>query len=472
MIKPTVGLFAFSESLVREDVYRKRRPIAERETKRFVEVLEKDVNILWPRSREIRSKAQALQSIYELHAAGIDAAILYVPIFVAPALVAHTANLLRVPFALACNEAEDSLSQLVFLAAGGAIDQIGLKYLRVPGDAVEKSNYAILMNFLRAAAAKHRLKGQTYGSIGGRSLGISTGTADTALVERIFNVDTEHIDQLEVVQRAEAIEQEKVQRYMDWLKDNLAAIEFNNSNFTKKHLEKQIRSYLATKEIVESFELDFAGIKCQPELSNGYCLQCINVALCNNNIDADGPKEPIALSCEADSDGALTMQILKLLTGGKPTSLNDIAWISNREMTLANCGSMAFYFGALSKDYHENMAAIKLVPHTFGKAGGASIQFTVPEGNSMTFARLFRQRTEYTLGVLTGKTVIKDRKQQSATIQVRPLIFANININKRAFLETFGANHIHAVEGNIKSELKALSDMLNINYIDYDVASD
>ena len=143
MIKPTVGLIVFSESLVREDVYRKRRPIAERETKRFVEALEKDVNILWPRSREIRSKAQALQSIYELHAAGIDAAILYVPIFVAPALVAHTANLLRVPFALACNEAEDSLSQLVFLAAGGAIEQIGLKYLRVPGDAVEKSNYNI-----------------------------------------------------------------------------------------------------------------------------------------------------------------------------------------------------------------------------------------------------------------------------------------------------------------------------------------
>ena len=34
----------------------------------------------------------------------------------------------------------------------------------------------------------------------------------------------------------------------------------------------------------------------------------------NDPYDWNGPKEPTVMACEADSDAALTMQILKLLT--------------------------------------------------------------------------------------------------------------------------------------------------------------
>ncbi|RKX36203.1 MAG: hypothetical protein DRP71_00630 [Verrucomicrobia bacterium] len=469
MIRPKIGVLVFSESLVREDVYKKRKPISDREVKRFVTSLETDVDIVWPEAREIRSKKQAVQSAREIGAAQVDAVVLYVPIFVAPALVAHTANLLHVPIALACNEAEDSLSQLVFLAAAGALDQIGLRYLRVPGDAVEKTNRDILVSFLRAAAAKQRLRGQTYGCIGGRSLGISTGTADVALWESIFAVDIEHVDQFEIAYRAERLDEETVKKHVDWLMERTGTVDFNESNFTPPHLEKQVRSYIATRDICEHYELDFAGVKCQPEMSNGYCLQCINVAISNDPFDADGDKEPVPTSCEADADGALTMQILKLLSGGRPTSLNDIAWMTAREMTLANCGSMAFYFAGLSPDLKKNLKEVSLVPHSFGEAGGASTQFTVPAGNKMTFARLFRTKSQYTLGVLTGNTVEKDRAKQSPTIQVRPLIFVDMNIDKEQFLSSFGSNHIHAVEGDLKSELKAFAELLEIEFIDYDL---
>ena len=37
MIKPRAGLLAFNESLVREDVYKKRKPIADREVQRFLQ---------------------------------------------------------------------------------------------------------------------------------------------------------------------------------------------------------------------------------------------------------------------------------------------------------------------------------------------------------------------------------------------------------------------------------------------------
>lgn len=467
MTKPRAGVLVFGESLVREDVYRKRKPIAEREVRRFISSLEDKVVILRPHADEVRTKHQALQAVQELETERVDAVVLYLPVFVAPALVAHTASLLKIPVALACNEAADSLSQLAFLAVGGALDQIGLDYLRVPGEATEKSNQEVLLTFLAAAAVKNRLRGQTFGCLGGRSLGISTGTADPSIWEGHFGVDIEHVDQFEVVQRAEKQRSEAVAKHVRWLEDQSASVAFGH-NFTAGHLEKQVRCYLATREIVRDYELDFLGIKCQPELSNHYCLQCVNVALCNDPYDAEGSKEPLVCSCEADADGALTMQVLKLISGGFPTNLNDIAWMSAKEMTLANCGSMASYFAGFSFQSEQNMANLHLVAHSFGEAGGACTMFTVPGGRFMTFARLFRRRSQYTLGVLTGTTVEKARERQSPTIGTRPLIFLEMNVEKDRFLRTFGSNHIHGVEGDFKKELESFASLMSIDFIDYD----
>jgi L-fucose isomerase len=468
MICPKVGLLVFSESLAREDVYRKRKPIADREVQRFVSALGNEVELVWPSVREIRSKRQAMTAVRELEAAAVDAVVLYVAIFVSPAVVAHTANLLRVPCVLACNEAEDSISQLAFLASSGAIQQIGTPCCRIAGDAAEPVHRSRLLHFLRAAAAMQQLRGQTFGCIGGRSLGISTGTADLSLWERIFNVDIEHVDQHELYDRAQHIDPNIVDRHVQWLKEK-AVVQFNESTFTKTHLEKQIRSYLALKDIVAAYEMDFVGVKCQTEMSNRYCLQCVNVALCNDPYDADGAKEPVCCSCEADSDGALTMQILKLLSGGKPTSLNDLVQITDTSMVLANCGAMASYFTQLSENADDNLGALTVGPHNFGEAGGGSTQFVVPAGIEMTFARLFHQKDGYSLGVMTGTTEAKTVAEDSA-LRVRPLIFARIDIDKIRFLETFGSNHLLAVEGHLKDELSMLADLLEIKYIDYDHA--
>ena len=469
MIRPRAGLLIFHESRAREDVYQKRKPIADREIARFIASLEDEVDLICPDEREIRGKRSGLQAARELQAAHVDAVILYIPIFVAPAVVAHTANLLNVPIVLACNEAEDSLSQLAFLAAGGAMDQLALPYLRLPGDAVDDENHATLLCFLRAAAARERLRGQTYGCIGGRSLGISSGRSDLVLWENIFGVDIEHIDQFEIVRRAEAIDEDVLQKHLAWLRAKAGRVACNESNFTPVHLEKQVRSYLATRQICVHYELDFIGIKCQPEMSNGYCLQCVNVSLCNDPYDADGPRETIPCACEADSDGALTMQILKLISGGKPTSLNDIAWLSETEMTLANCGAMATCFADPSLEEDKSLKRVELVPHSFGEAGGASVQFTVPRDQKMTFARLYRQGGRYELAVLTGTTVEKDRGLQSATIRVRPLIFLEMNIDKQRFLQSFGSNHIHAVRGDLKQELAMFARLCDIGFVDHDL---
>ena len=83
----------------------------------------------------------------------------------------------------------------------------------------------------------------------------------------------------------------------------------------KTSLRFQIKCYIALKEIIAERRFDFVGVKCHYDLSEYYVTQCLAAALCNDPYDWDGPKEPVVFSCEADSDGALTMQVLKLVSG-------------------------------------------------------------------------------------------------------------------------------------------------------------
>jgi len=470
MLRPRVALFNYLEGHQREDVYRKRWPIAKREIDRLTRLLTPDVELLQMPKAEVRSKADLLANIAALGGMTADAVLLHVPIFTAPAMVAHTASLLDRPMALVGNESLDSLSLLALLASAGAIDQIGIPYKRIPGDLADEDNKVELVAYLRAATAASRIKGMTFGALGGRSLGISTGTADPALWERTFGVDIEHVDQYEIVRRAEKIDEEELVKYRTWLTLNLAGIDFNDRLFTPAQLDRQIRSYVATKAIVRDYELDFVGVKCQPEMSNGYALQCLSVSLLNDPYDADGPKQPVACSCEADHDGALTMQVLKLLSGGEPTSLNDIASVSQNDMILANCGAMATWFAGQSNDPAENLGRVRMVPHSFGEAGGGAMQFVCCDG-PVTLARLCRKGDRYWMGVVTGESEHRDRNEVSESLAPRPLLLARIRIDKRSFLGSFRSNHILAVRGNYARELAEFCKLLGIEYQTFDTAA-
>ena len=93
-----VALLIFSESRTREDVYKVRKPLQDKETDRFIKALEGDIEFFIPSCKEIRGKADSRVAARECQGADVSAVILYIPIFINPALVAHTATLSGVPF--------------------------------------------------------------------------------------------------------------------------------------------------------------------------------------------------------------------------------------------------------------------------------------------------------------------------------------------------------------------------------------
>ncbi len=453
------GLLVFSETKNREDVYKQRKPIQDREVNRFIKELKKDIEFIIP--NEIRSKSDVKKAIIELNKSDITAIIFYLPIFISASLVVVARKLSKLPIIIIGNNTEGTLSRLSLLASGGALDQAGLSNKRIVGDISEEATKQELLRYLKVIETANKLNGSTLGCIGGRSLGINSNTADLSQWIQLFGVDIEHIDQYEIVSRANNISNiELIKNYKKWIKDKYGKVCYQKGRFEEEHLEKMIRSYLATKSIIQDYELDFLAIKCQPELSNRYVVQCLNVQILNDPYDAEGTKEPIACSCEADNDGALTMQILKLITGGQPVALQDIVLVEDRKMVLANCGATASYFAGLSDIPEKNLKSVYLQPHGFGAAGGAATQFVIAPA-LFTYARLFRKEREYKMVIMRGETITKSIEELDT---FKPTSFVEININSHDFLRYFGSNHIHCVRGDYVKDLIEFCNYMNIDY--------
>lgn len=458
MMKPRIGICVFVESTLREEVYRARNPIAEEEVRKVVSSLKPYVDIAYQTPKGIRCKRDVFEAIEGLRAAKVDCSLFMVPIWTTPAHVVTAAQLLGSPVLLLGNDRKDSISQTGLLAAGGALHQAGITHKRIVGNIDDKEVLDRLLSCLRTISTVSRLRGQTYGCIGGRSLGIVTGSADESQWQRMFGVDIEHVDQSVLMREAEAIDSKLVNQFVEWVRGAFGSVEIEPT-----YLHRQVRSYLATRKLIKELDLDFVGIKCQTDLSDWYCLQCLNVSLLGDTYDAMGPKTPTVCSCEADCDGALTMQILTLLSGGKPSALMDIRAVTSEGLELANCGAAPTWFACRADDSASNAQAVKLTSHVFGKAGGASLDFIFGCGE-VTLARLCRHAGTYWMSIVPGK--ISDGLDSSA-LQVGgpfPRAFVETKLDREAFIETFGSNHIHVAPGNLVQELQMFCDFVGMSY--------
>ncbi|MEA4934223.1 MAG: hypothetical protein VB071_11705, partial [Lawsonibacter sp.] len=283
---------------------------------------------------------------------------------------------------------------------------------------------------------------------------------------KLFGVDIEQIDQLQIVTEAEKIPADEAARYAAWVKANYGKLQYEEGKFSETHLDKMVRSYLAVKRLTARYGLDFTGIKCQPEMSNGYVLQCLTVQLLNDPYDADGTKNPFVCSCEADCDGALTMQMLHLLSGGKPTALQDIYYYDAGKLVLANCGASASWFAKHAADPDENLREVHLIPHGFGEAGGAATQFTFAPGE-YTYARLFRKDGVYKLAICRATADLLSRSELAGYCWYRPTAVVR-GVDAEIFSHLYGCNHLHCVAGDYTAELAELAGLYGIECIRLD----
>jgi L-fucose isomerase len=402
----------------------------------------------------------------ELEAAGTDLTVLHYCVWAFPHFTMLAAGALSGPLVLVANLDPVQPGMVGMLAAGGALDQIGRAHTRLWGDPSDDGLIAAIGVRARAAAAVAKLRGSTFGRIGGRPMGMNTAVANTDQWQRQFGVDVEEIDQWEIVRRAEAADPAEKRRAREWLERH-ATVRYDGVKLTPELLDRQIGSYLAMRELIAEWHLDFTGIKGQPELTQHFATMDVAEAFLNDPYDWNGPKETHVCATEADMDGALTMQLLKHLAG-TPVLFADVRhYHADRDIwDLCNSGQHATWFAARSDDPAENLARVTLYPEVFFfPAGGASVHHVAAPGR-MTLARLTRLDGAYRLQLMLGEFENYDEETTSAleaqSTPEWPHAFARLDAPAETFLSRFGANHIHAVPGDHRAELRAACELLGV----------
>lgn len=461
---PRTAVITFEDS--RERVYLKRHALVEEELGKILRSLEGAAEVTFLAS--VRNVYDIDAVVDEPGLSRAESVVLHVPTWILPNVVVMTANRVGRPLIVVTNLRSDSAGIVGMLASAGGLDQAGLFHRRVIGDGADEKVAAKMLSYMRAASVKARLWGSTFGLIGGRSLGMYTATADASYWQKAFGVDTEHVDQLEIVRRAEAADAAKVAFHLKWLLDRVGHVEYEEGRFTLAHLERQIRVYLAAKDVIGEKKMDFAGLKCQTELSDGYVLGCVAAALLNDPYDAEGPKAPVPVSCEADCDGALTMMLLNLLSGGEPTALMDVKILEPEAglFAFSNCGGMATWFATRAFSPEANLAAVHLRSHIFGEAGGAATQYVAAPG-PVTLARLCRKSGRYWMAAFRGEVIKRPREELKKVVWPWPHMFVSTGIDLDQFLGSFGSNHMHVATGDRMAELLETCALLGVDFRAY-----
>lgn len=413
---------------------------------------------------DIESQAAALR------AAGAEVLVAHTPCWTAPNLVLHGVQAVGLPTALLSNKSAATHGTVGMLGAGGALDQVGYRHFRVREDFDSPALPGKLLPFFRAAAAVKRLRGSVFGMFGGRSLGIDTGSFDPMQWRALFGVDAEHIDQLEIIRRADRMAAEEAAPMTEWLDRETKSVAYNDTGLSREKLNYQSRCYLATKQIIAEKGLDFVAVKCMPDLTNNHVAQCLSAAFLPSPYDASGAKEPVAMACEADADGALTMEVLKLVSGGTPPFFGDLSYLneSTRTLYLPNCGAVCSWYAARSYVPEENLQRIELRP-AIRPAGGAITYFKAAPG-PMTLARLFRRAGKYYMAIIPGETVEPTEEEYAAFVAARgthqlPTAFVKVTADFDRILAEYGANHISGVAGSYAAELEQFCQLLDITPI-------
>jgi len=464
-VKNRVGLLTLSDA--RSKVHNSLLTVVEDYNDRLVSALEAtgEVEVV-PGSAPVNSPDAARQEATRLLYAGVTGTIFHQPIFGFPSYGVIVAQILPPPFLILAPRDPDYPSFNGLIALGAAFAQLEIPHARVWGDIQDEGTLLQVLRFIRAVSAVRRLRGQVYGMLGGRSLGLYGNAPAPNLWIRKFGVDVDHADEFEIVRRAKSVTPEQVKAGVKWLAAQTSGIHYDERQLTVSKFEHQVRAYLATKEIITDYGWDFLGVKCHFEMSEYFVTQCLTASLLNDPYDWDGPKEPTVISCEADSDGALTMQIMKLLTG-HPVSLNDIRFFDKDTglWVLVNCGASPTWFAARSDDPAENLGKTALVPTiTKYAGGGAHVCFQFREG-PVTLARLQRSGDDYQLVVLNGQIEEKPLNNVRGEVENWPVAYVRLNVSDDTLVQKLNANHLHMVTGDLIEELELVAKFLGIEVV-------
>ena len=197
-----------------------------------------------------------------------------------------------------------------------------------------------LLQFARAGLAVARMRGKSYLSLGGTSMGIAGSTVDHSFFESYLGMRVEPVDMTELIRRIDEgiYDQEEFKRAYAWAKDNLKeGRDYNppENQRSRKQMEEEwatsIKMAMITRDMMVGNprldELGFgeealgrnaiaAGFQGQRQWTDHFPNGDFMETILNTTFDWNGIRQPYMLATENDSLNGVTMLFGHLLTGG------------------------------------------------------------------------------------------------------------------------------------------------------------
>jgi len=460
-----VGVLTFSEGP--EALYRALAATCLASQDRLVKALEGEGYQVLSAGEVVWARQGAVQGARRLTEAGCQVTVFNFPGVASCQLPVLAAGFAPKPILLFSSAGARHPGLPSLLACAGSLSRIGVRHARAWGDIVDPQVRRRVRSFLDAGICANTLRGQTLGLFGGKGTGTLAPAADADQWLREFGVRIEQAEQLEVVRRAGEVPAGQVEEALAWWRENAGQIHYDETQLTEEILKRQLACYLTMKGMCAERGFDFCAIGRPPEATENWCATELAATLLNDAYDHEGAKELVACATDADEDGALTMQIFKLLAG-KPVLCTEIRhW--NAELgifDLCSPGGQATYFAGASLDPKQNLRSVELYPAgAYAGAGGATAHHLAATGR-VTLGRLTRHQDQYWLRIATGEFVrfdgrTNERLMRESTYEW-PHAFWRPDFQAEELLDTYVSKHIHGTYGDLVEPLLDVADILGL----------
>jgi L-fucose isomerase-like protein len=310
---------------------------------------------------------------------------------------------------------------------------------------------------VRALTAVKNMERARIGWIGGLVPGFTNMQFDQQRLRQRLGASILSHEMAELVERAKAYDPEPVAKTVREIKGAAAAVTVSEDSA----FDRATRLYLAMRDLIGEFDYDALAVACWSEIQTLYRIApCMAYSWL-------GSEDGIAVACEGDVLGALSMYLLNVLTqrAGSATLLDMAALDPETESILLwHCGVTPRHFA--------NSDGIKWVDHTtIGrktdmKYGVAGDLVFAPQPTTITYI----SENGATLLVLDANVVERPTKGFDGTRGW----FAEFRLNQTPIsqrdlvntLTVTGHEHHYAVgQGNVSSELLEFAAWKHMNVV-------
>lgn len=323
-----------------------------------------------------------------------------------------------------------------------------------------------------ARKVKNSLMGQIYGVVGPRSMEMWNKISESDFLTH-FGIAKLSFDGLRLAKMAEKVSDDHAQKAMQFIINKGLKLKLGNDpkkDLTKEMVLFQMKVYLALLQLKEEFGLDFVGVQDQLDWIEHYPATDLSLGLLNNRLRPESDGETFVAATEADDGAAITMQVLKLLTGGDPAGFNDLRyWDASQGLYwFVNSGALAPFFAHGKHDSLEGSWSERQT-YMYFKEGGGTCTLSVKKPGVVTWGRFSYRDQKLYLCAGRGMTDVPTEQEWLKRTERCSRDWPQWYLKLCGRIEQkINTNHPMTVFGDYLADLKALAQELDIPFECYD----